>query len=225
MIPLSGYLSRVLSTRWMFVDLGRRLHVMSFMCATSSSIDEMIVWRALQGFIGGGMIPTVFASAFTIFPRSKQRDRHADDRPRGDAGADHRADGRRLSHRPAVLALAVPHQRRAGHLRDGLDLLPGRLRPAEPAPCSSPSTGPGSPSWRASSAALEYVLEEGPNHDWLQDESVVVCAVICAVSRRSAFFWRVFTAREPIVDLRAFADRNFAVGCCSASCSASASTG
>ena len=32
----------------------------------------MIVWRALQGFIGGGMIPTVFASAFTIFPRSKQ---------------------------------------------------------------------------------------------------------------------------------------------------------
>ena len=32
----------------------------------------MIFWRALQGFIGGGMIPTVFASAFTIFPRSKQ---------------------------------------------------------------------------------------------------------------------------------------------------------
>ena len=32
----------------------------------------MIFWRALQGFIGGGMIPTVFASAYTIFPRSKQ---------------------------------------------------------------------------------------------------------------------------------------------------------
>jgi DHA2 family multidrug resistance protein len=28
-----------------------------------------------------------------------------------------------------------------------------------------------------------------------------------------AFFWRVFTAREPIVDLRAFSDRNFAAGC------------
>ena len=27
------------------------------------------------------------------------------------------------------------------------------------------------------------------------------------------FFWRVFSAREPIVDLRAFSDRNFAVGC------------
>ena len=41
---------------------------MSFMCATATNIDQMIVYRALQGFIGGGMIPTVFASAFTIFP-------------------------------------------------------------------------------------------------------------------------------------------------------------
>ena len=41
------------------------------MCGLSSSINEMIFWRAVQGFIGGGMIPTVFATAFTIFPRSK----------------------------------------------------------------------------------------------------------------------------------------------------------
>ena len=73
----------------------------------------MIVWRAIQGFIGGGMIPTVFASAFTIFPRSKHGRDLADDRPGRDAGADHRPDGRRLSHRRALLALAVPHQRRA----------------------------------------------------------------------------------------------------------------
>ena len=34
-----------------------------------------------------------------------------------------------------------------------------------------------------------------------------------ASCRRSRFFWRVFTARVPIVDLRTFSDRNFAVGC------------
>ena len=45
---------------------------MSVLCATATSIDQMIVYRALQGFIGGGMIPTVFAAAFTIFPRSRQ---------------------------------------------------------------------------------------------------------------------------------------------------------
>src|ERR687890_1929621 len=68
MIPLSGTLSRVLSTRWMFVIASAGFTLMSLMCAMSSSINEMIVWRALQGFIGGGMIPTVFAAAFTIFP-------------------------------------------------------------------------------------------------------------------------------------------------------------
>ena len=55
---------------------------------------------------------------------------------------------------------------------------------------------------------LEYVLEEGPHYEWLQDTSILVCAAICAVSA-IAFFWRVLTAREPIVDLLTFNDRNF----------------
>ena len=72
MIPLSGYLSRALSTRVMFVIAAGGFTATSVMCALSSTIDEMILWRALQGFIGGGMIPTVFASSFVIFPREKQ---------------------------------------------------------------------------------------------------------------------------------------------------------
>src|SRR4029453_11124492 len=72
MIPLSGTLSRVLSTRWMFVIASGGSTFMSLMCATATNIDQMIVYRALQGFIGGGLIPTVFASAFPIFPPSRR---------------------------------------------------------------------------------------------------------------------------------------------------------
>src|SRR5260370_24959903 len=43
----------------------------SFFCGCASSVEQMIVWRAIQGFLGAGMIPTVFASAYTVFPRSK----------------------------------------------------------------------------------------------------------------------------------------------------------
>ena len=32
----------------------------------------MIVYRALQGFIGGGMIPTAFAASYMIFPKRAQ---------------------------------------------------------------------------------------------------------------------------------------------------------
>jgi DHA2 family multidrug resistance protein len=59
--------------------------------------------------------------------------------------------------------------------------------------------------------ALEYVLEEGPNHDWLQDQAVFVCAVVSTVGA-VLFFFRAFTAEEPIVDLKAFTNINFAFG-------------
>ena len=59
--------------------------------------------------------------------------------------------------------------------------------------------------------ALEYVLEEGPRYYWLEDDTIRTLAIISAVSA-AAFFYRVLTARAPIVDLRAFANRNFAIG-------------
>src|SRR4029077_28088 len=71
MIPLSGYLSRAMGTRLLFAISAGGFTVASLMCGLSTSINEMIVWRAIQGFIGGGMIPTVFATAYIIFPRSR----------------------------------------------------------------------------------------------------------------------------------------------------------
>src|SRR5271163_4383981 len=72
-IPLSGFLSRAIGTRILFTVSAGGFTLASVMCGTSSSIDSMIVWRAIQGFIGGGMVPTVFASAYLIFqgPRRK----------------------------------------------------------------------------------------------------------------------------------------------------------
>src|SRR6202166_2709115 len=70
-IPLSGFLSRALGTRLMFAGAAAGFTVASLMCGLTSSMSEMIVWRALQGFIGGGLVPTVFSSAYTIFSRSR----------------------------------------------------------------------------------------------------------------------------------------------------------
>src|SRR5262252_7486283 len=71
-IPLSGFLSRALGTRALFAMSAAGFTAASVMCGLSTSINEMIVWRAIQGFIGGGMIPTVFATAYIIFPPSRQ---------------------------------------------------------------------------------------------------------------------------------------------------------
>src|ERR1700709_2554905 len=70
-IPLSGFMSRALGTRLLFAISAAGFTIASFLCGFASSIEQMIVWRAIQGFLGAGMIPTVFASAYTVFPRSK----------------------------------------------------------------------------------------------------------------------------------------------------------
>src|ERR1019366_8242692 len=70
-IPLSGFLSRALGTRMLFAISAFGFTVASCLCGLASTIEQMILWRAIQGFLGAGMIQTVFASAYTVFPRSK----------------------------------------------------------------------------------------------------------------------------------------------------------
>src|SRR5690242_14741751 len=72
-IPLSGFLARALGTRVLFTLSAAGFTFASVMCGLSSSIDTIIIWRALQGFIGGGMVPTVFATAYVIFPGERQK--------------------------------------------------------------------------------------------------------------------------------------------------------
>lgn len=70
-IPLSGFMSRALGTRLLFAISASGFTIASFFCGFASTLEQMIIWRAIQGFLGAGMIPTVFASAYTVFPRSK----------------------------------------------------------------------------------------------------------------------------------------------------------
>ncbi len=58
---------------------------------------------------------------------------------------------------------------------------------------------------------MEYVLEEGNNKDWFSDGHIVVGTAIMVIAGL-VFFYRVFKVELPVVDLRAFANRNFAFG-------------
>ena len=67
MVPLSGTLSRLLSTRVLFVIAALGFTGASALCATATSLGQMIVYRALQGFSGGAMMPLVFPVVYTKF--------------------------------------------------------------------------------------------------------------------------------------------------------------
>src|ERR1700760_3306231 len=71
-IPMSGWLTRVFSTRWLFTFSAFGFTVTSMLCGIAWDINSMILFRGLQGALGAAMIPTVFTTAFVLFP-GKQR--------------------------------------------------------------------------------------------------------------------------------------------------------
>lgn len=209
-IPLSGFLSRALGTRVLFTLSAAGFTFASVMCGLSSSINDMIVWRALQGFIGGGMVPTVFASAYLIFPGARQK---------------------YVAPVVGLIATLAPTvgPTVGGYVTDALswhwlffiNIVPGIVVTAatwvlvdfDKADHSLLKNFDwwGLLSMAGFLGALEYILEEGPRNDWFDDNTIMLFAVVSGLSA-VAFFARVLTARSPIVDLRAFANRNFAVG-------------
>ena len=67
-IPLTGWLTRVLTLRWLFVIAVFVFTLTSIGCAASSNFASLITFRVFQGFAGGTLIPAVFSGIFLLFP-------------------------------------------------------------------------------------------------------------------------------------------------------------
>jgi DHA2 family multidrug resistance protein len=210
MIPLSGTLGRILSTRTLFTISAAGFTLASFLCSTATNIDQMIVYRALQGFIGGGMIPSVFAAAFTVFPPSRRNI---------------------VSPIIGLVATLAPTigPTVGGYLTSAfswhwlflINVIPGVLvsiaawslidfdRPNFKLMQTFDWWGLAGMGMFL--GCLEYVLEEGPSNDWLNDTTILYVAIAMVIGA-VVFFWRAFRTTFPIVDLRAFGNVNFAFG-------------
>jgi DHA2 family multidrug resistance protein len=68
-IPLTGFLTRVFTVRWLFAGATLGFTLASIGCAASPSFATLIVFRTVQGFFGGALIPAVFTTVFELFPR------------------------------------------------------------------------------------------------------------------------------------------------------------
>jgi DHA2 family multidrug resistance protein len=210
-IPLSGWLTRVFSTRWLFTGSAVGFTLASMLCGLAWNIDSMIVFRALQGLLGASMIPTVFTSSFYYFEGPK----------RVYAAA---VIGTIASIAPTLGPVI------GGYVTDALNwhwlfyinLLPGTLvaivvaltvkidepdfsllKEADYLGIILMALGLGT---------LEYFLEEGTRWNWFSDSTITACAWISGISL-FAFIIRSMIVKNPVVDFRAFGNRNFALGC------------
>ncbi|HSV29145.1 MAG TPA: DHA2 family efflux MFS transporter permease subunit, partial [Candidatus Omnitrophota bacterium] len=211
MIPLSGWVARVVSIRLLFFVSCVTFTLASALCAASWSIESMIVFRAVQGFLGGAMIPTVFSTAFLLFPPRKQ------------------------ASVAIVIGLVATMAPTIGPTLGGwlteamswhwlflVNVLPGTIVAVVVLTCARPERPrldmlkgfdlAGIVLVAVFLGSLQFVLEEGPGDDWFDEPRIVLFSAICAIAA-VAFVWRELTVKNPVIDLWAFADRNFAVGC------------
>jgi len=210
MVPLSGTLSRLLSTRVLFVTAALGFTAASALCATATSLGQMIVYRAMQGFSGGALMPLVFPVVYTKF-RMPQ-----------------------LATIMVLISLILNLSSTlgptiGGYLTDTfswhwlflVNLAPGIAVAVAVwllIDIDKPELSllrhfdlTGLVLMALFLGCLQYALQEGPRWDWLADDTIVAAVLVSTIAS-ALFFWRVLTYHQPIVDLRAFANRNFALG-------------
>jgi MFS transporter, DHA2 family, multidrug resistance protein len=211
MIPLSGFLSQALSTRWLFALSAGLFTISSLACGMAWDINSMIFFRAIQGFVGGAMIPTVFATGFAIF------------------------SGPRLAMIPAILGMVSTLAPTLGPSLGGwitdiagwrwlffMNVVPGiaitvlvpilgKIDDAKPAMLKRID-------WLHLAGlavflgALQYMLEEGPRHEWFNDTAVAGAAWLSFVGA-VVFFERSFFSALPVVSLSPLRRPTFVMAC------------
>lgn len=209
-IPLTGLLTRALGLRRLAVLSITAFVVTSIGCAVSVTFGALLSWRLLQGLAGGLLIPQVFAAGFVLFPG------------RGQALATTLA---------GVLAVLAPTIGPfvGGWITDSftwpwlflINVAPGiaaiaavaRFLPRQAAELPHLRTFDfvGFGLMVIALACLEIALKEAPRAGWRS--STVLGLMAASLGAGALFVLRTWRVRQPIVDLRALADRDFALGC------------
>jgi DHA2 family multidrug resistance protein len=211
MIPFSAYLAQALSTRWLFALSAGLFTLSSALCGMAWDIQSMIAFRVLQGFVGGAMVPTVFATGFALF------------------------SGPQRAMIPAILGMVSVLAPTLGPTVGGwltdavgwrsifyVNIIPGAvvttlaivfirvdrpnlamLRKIDYAHLGAMAVFLG---------GLEYVLEEGPRHDWFGDPAIATGAWLSFIGFL-LFLERSFRSGGPIVRLTPFRRPTFVFAC------------
>jgi DHA2 family multidrug resistance protein len=214
-IPLTGWLTRVLTLRWLFVAAVGLFTIASIGCASSGSFAMLVGFRVLQGFAGGTLIPAVFSAVFLLFPLRLH--------PIATTMA-------------GIMAVLAPT---IGPVVGGwitetyswqwlflINVIPGIIA-VSATPWLLPREKPNFREFAAldrislalmavALASLEIALKEAPQSGWLSPP----CGFLLLLSATAAtlFATRTLKARHPVVDLSTLGTHSFAIGCALSFC-------
>ena len=211
-LPISAFFGRLIGRKRYFVICIAAFTVCSFLCGVASSLAQLVVFRVMQGFFGGGLQPNQQSIILDTFPVAQ----------RGRAFA-----------LTAVATVVAPvlGPTIGGWITDNyswrwvffINIPIGAFTTLAVMSLVE------DPPWarRQPKASIDYVgigliavtfatfqvmLDRGEDDDWFGSGFIRSFAIIAAVGAATACAWLLY-ARKPVVDLRVFKDRNFTLGC------------
>jgi MFS transporter, DHA2 family, multidrug resistance protein len=217
-LPLSGWLSGIMGRKRFYMTCVAVFTIASALCGMATSLPMLIFFRVLQGIGGGGLQPSEQAILVDTFPGNK----------RGMAMAIYTI---------AVLVAPVLGPTLGGWITDNyswrwifyinipvgcLSLFltqmvlfdPPHLVAARKARKGKPLRIDfiGLSLIAIGLATLEIVLDKGQEEDWFSSHFITLFFAIAIIALVAAVIWEL-RHPTPIVNLRLFKDRNFALSC------------
>jgi DHA2 family multidrug resistance protein len=208
-VPLTGWLMQRFGVVRTFTVSVLLFTFASFLCGIAWSFESLIAFRVLQGAVSGPMIPGSQALMMAIFPASKR--------------------GTSLAIWSVTTLIApILGPLLGGYISDNwswpwiflINLPVGLLAAAACWKALAPHEYPtrrvpvdvmGLALLVVWVGALQVMLDTGKDADWFASPSIVALALVSAVGFAAFLIWEL-NEQHPIVDLRFFRMRNFAVG-------------
>ena len=210
-LPISAWLGRFFGRKRYFLISIAAFTLFSLLCGIAQSLPQLIVFRLLQGFFGGGLQPNQQAIVMDTFPPARR--------------------GAALSVVSiAVVVAPVLGPTLGGIITDnaswrwvflinipfGIACFVGVMALVEDPPWSRRARQHfdfvGIALIVLAIGCLQYVLDRGEEDDWLSSGVIRLFAVLSVLGFIGAVAWLLW-AKQPIVNLRVLKDRNLAVGC------------
>jgi DHA2 family multidrug resistance protein len=211
-LPISGWIANRIGRKRFYMSCVALFTVFSFLCGLATTLPMLIVFRVIQGAAGGGLQPSERAILADTFPPEK------------------RSVAFSLYGMAVVLAPAIGPTV-GGWITDNytwrwifflnipvgiLSLVltsrivedPPYLQKMKKMVGSIDAIGLGL--LTLTIASLQIMLDKGQEDDWFGSHFIVVCAVVAVVGL-VIFLWRELTVEHPILDLRLYKKRNFAM--------------
>jgi DHA2 family multidrug resistance protein len=210
-LPLSGWLGRIFGRKNYLLICVSMFTVCSLLCGVATSLPQLVIFRIMQGIFGGGLQPNQQAILLDTFPPAR------------------RATAFTATAMATILA-PVLGPTLGGWITDnmswrwvflinvpvGIMATVAIAAVVEDPPWARRGRG-GKTDYiglgliALGLGSLEYVLDRGQEADWFSSGTIRVFAVLAAVGLVGAVTW-LLRGRQPIVNLRVFKNRNFALG-------------